>query len=465
MSTTRFLQLLLTGLCTLLIMFQTGCSSHDGQQVTSESPAIVPKTDDRLAIISQVSDRPESQSSIISLSVSHPLASASQTRWLYDFADSDLIGFIRYAFENNAELSEKAAAVEFAARNVLESGYSYYPVLFSGVTTEPDTVRAINDPGVLPFSGVDWQQLTSESRTANLQYALRKSEFAHLTHQLAVDLTTFWYRLHYQQKLLELYQRRQNTMSNALKVIEQKYQQQQIDMSALSAFRNEALAFDEEVNRQRSVRDKAKADLFRQAGFTDDSDTPVARIQFATFSLADIPEKQLHSAYLARSSDLNNAWLAVLQQDSIAAEHIRSRFPKIIMNPDIEKGLNWQRLQEKLSIQSDSENTRLIQFYSSLLFNRLADTENNLLQHQRILQRYKKSLQVLQVKREQTESELRKFQAGLISLQELLYVQKSMLEAEAIALELLYQRTSNRIELYRLMGGAILPIPVEKSAF
>ena len=471
MSTTQFLQSLLPGLFALLIMVQTGCSSHDGQQVTSEGPAIIRQTDNHSAVISQVSDSSENQPSIITLSVSHPLASADQTRWLYDFSDSDLINFIRYAFENNAELSQKAAAVELTARHVLKSGYSYYPVLFSGVKTESDAGRSVNDSGAHPFTATNWQQLTPESRKANLQYALRKNEFAHLTHQLAVDLTTSWYRLHYQQKLLELYQRRQNTMSNALKVIEQKYQQQQIDINALSDFRNEVQTFDEEVDLQRSARDKAKSNLLLLAGLTDDTANPVTRIQFAAFSLADIPAEQLHSAYLARSSDLNDTWLAVLQHDSTLAERIRNRFPKITMNPDMEKGLNWQRLQEELNIQNDSQkskpsgNTPLIQLYSSLLFNRLAETENNLLQHQRIIQRYKKSLQVLQVKREQTESELRKFQAGFISLQELLHVQKSMLEAEAVALELLYQRTDNRIELYRLMGGAILPIPVEKSAF
>lgn len=420
----------------------------------------------------------------------HPLTNAEQTRWIYDFSDPGLVRLIHSALERNADLIKKAKAVREAAYSVIAEGFSYYPHLssYQPSTDSEAHTRTDDASGTLDWQGAGfqaalWNELTEDARQVNLEYAWRKSEFAGYALSFTTEIAHQWYLLHHHRRLQALLLRREDTLKNALTVLEQKYENKLIELDALVNFRTQMGALAEQINQHDLEQSRIQSILTTLTGLSEDEAQQQLSSSDHIFSIRPVEPDQLDSLAIGRLAGLNQAWLSLLAHSPARAEAVRQRFPKIPMNPSLDQSFDWDYLRKQMHADVSAESMKhsenggvnqeegalyprgIEQVYFSRLFDAFADVENNLLSQQSLLKRYKDTLQQLHTERGDTETALEKFQAGHAPLEFLLEVQNRMLNTEARALDLLYQRTENRIELYRLMGGALFPVTIEKSAF
>lgn len=422
----------------------------------------------------------------------HPLSNADQTRWIYQFSDPALIALVQKAMENNLDLSASAEQIKRAAEEIYVTGEAFYPSLdfrtsirrglqeangADGKKSLDDVIRnkshydppsATSKNQVAYDGGFElelWQALDYQEQRVNLNYATEKAEFSGQALLLVSNVTSAWYQLNHQRQLLELYQRREHTLRNALQVIEQALTSDQQNIQKLKQSRINLIKINEKIDgQQQKITDQIR-NLQHLIGHYPEG------MELFTGDLIDIalpalPDLSLPSELISRQPDLQKKWLNLLAVNpDLAATH-RARFPKFMLTMNVESNINWDLISEltqplfreleshSIDLEVQSSAQRLEKEYLKALFSSFAAVENVLMQETTLIYRLQENSQVLMDKRQLTEKILHDYQLGQASLDQLLVAQKNMLDIEANVIDFQYQQLQNRIQLSRLLGGS-----------
>ena len=422
----------------------------------------------------------------------HPLSNADQTRWIYQFSDPALIALVQKAMENNLDLSASAEQIKQAAEEIYITGEAFYPSLDfrtsirrglqetnrAGGKQGSDDVIRNRSPYDVPsttsknqiahdggFELELWQALDHQEQRVNLNYATEKAEFSGQALLLVSNVTSAWYQLNHQKQLLELYQRREHTLRNALQVVEQNLTGDQQNIQKLKQSRINLIKINEKIDeQQQKIADQIR-NLQHLIGYYPEG------MELFTGDLIDIalpalPDLSLPSELISRQPDLQKKWLNLLSVNPDLAATNRARFPKFMLTMNVENNINWDLISEhtqplfreseshSIDLEAQSSAQRLEKRYLKTLFSSFAAVENVLMQETTLTHRLQESSQVLIEKRQLTEKTLHDYQVGQTSLDQLLMAQKNMLDVEANVIDFQYQQLQNRIQLSRLLGGS-----------
>ena len=413
----------------------------------------------------QLSDKASDSSSLYS----PLLATTAQTRWVKNFNDPGLTLLVERVLSNNAGLAAEAAKVKSAGAGQVQSESALYPTLdltgsFSqrqtgSITTDQQTV-SLNAGFELDL----WGKLSAREKEASLNFAAARASFTDTALDLSAETATGWYNLIAQKKLLELYKRREDTLNNALKVVEQGYSKglKEVDdlYSARKSLQNEK---DTISAQQQVITEQVRALQVLLGRYPDGrllSDSGLELPELPTFKSDVLP-----SELISRSPSLQSQWLTLLAADAGLAAANRDRFPSLSLSASVDQNIDWNLMASltqplfnagKLAAAEDKAAAEVEQqekSYLQAVFSAFADVENALMQETTLEHRYALASENLVTARQSTALALSQYQLGLTELDTLLSIQKSMLDTEAEVIRLQNQRLANRVSLYLLLGG------------
>ncbi len=397
------------------------------------------------------------------------LATTAQTRWVKNFNDPSLALLVERVLSSNASLAAEAAKVVSAGAGQIQSESALYPTLdLTGSISESQTGdNRSSSESVKLNAGFEldiWGKLSAREQEASLNYAAARASFSGAVLELSADVAEGWYNLITQKKLLKLYKRREDTLINALKVVEQGYQ-------------NGLKEIDELYSARQSLQDE-------RDNITSQSQIVTEQIRALQVFLGRYPDGRLlneeglelpelpalitgilPSELITRSPVLQSYWLTLLAADAGLAAANRERFPSLSLSASVDQSIDWNLMASltqplfnagKLAAAEDQAAANVEQqekLYLQTVFATFADVENVLMQEATLAHRYQLASEDLETARNTTTLALSQYQLGLTDLDSLLAVQKSMLDSEAQLLTLHNQRLSNRIRLYQLLGG------------
>lgn len=397
------------------------------------------------------------------------LATTAQTRWVKNFNDSGLTLLVERVLANNAGLAAEAAKVQSAGAGQVQTESALYPTLdLTGSISQSQTGDVSSDKQSVSLNAgfeLDiWGKLSAREKEASLTFAAARADFTGSALDLSAETATGWYNLIAQKKLLELYKRREDTLSNALKVVEQGYNSGLKDVEDLYNAKQSLQSEKDNITAQRQVITEQVRALQVLLGRYPDG----RLLSEAGLDLPELPQfksEVLPSELISRSPTLQAQWLTLLAADAGLAAANRDRFPSISLSASVDQNIDWNLMASltqplfnagKLAAAEDQAAANVQQqekLYLQAVFSSFANVENALMQETTLEHRYKLANENLQTARQSTELALNQYQLGLTELDTLLSVQKSMLDAEAQVISLQNQRLANRISLYQLLGG------------
>lgn len=404
-----------------------------------------------------------------SATVRHPLEQSQQTRWIYQFNDLSLVELVQTALEKNPSLLAKAAQVKQSEQSVKIAGASVYPSL--DLTASTRRVESSNVSTTTNSLSLEaryeldlWGKLSAQEQQANYTYAATKTSFAGATLDLSADVASAWYRLILQQELLLLSQQREDTLSNALSVVQQAYQRglkTAIDLNSAQAALQQERA---NIAQQKQTLTEQVRVLQQLLGRYPDGNTQLAKgLQLPV--LPDFKTKTLPSELISRQPILQTAWLTLLAADASMAMANKARFPSLVLSASVDQNIDWNLIASltqplfnagKLAaaeVQAGAKVQQLEKEYLQKLFAAFAEVENALMSETSLQHRYQLAEENLNNARQTTAIQLSQYQLGQIELNQLLSSQKTMIDSQASLLELQHQRLQNRIRLYKALGG------------
>jgi len=397
------------------------------------------------------------------------LATTAQTRWVKNFNDPGLTLLVERVLQNNASLAAEAAKVKSAGAGQVQTESALYPTLdLTGSISQSQTGDiSSNNQSVSLNAGFEldiWGKMSAREKEASMNFAAARADFTATALQLSSETAAGWYNLITQKQLLELYKRREDTLRNALKVVEQGYANGLKEVDALYNARESLQNEQDNISAQKQKISEQVRELQVLMGRYPDgrllSEQGLVLPELPEFS-ADL----LPSELISRSPTLQSQWLQLLASDAALAAANRDRFPSLSLSASVDQNIDWNLMASltqplfnagKLAAAEDQAAARVQQqekLYLQAVFSTFADVENALMQETTLAHRYKLSAENLETARQSTALALSQYQLGLTELDTLLSVQKSMLDAEAQLLTLRNQQLANRITLYQLMGG------------
>lgn len=403
------------------------------------------------------------------LSSPHPLAQSQQTGWIYQFNDPALVEWVQTALEKNPGLLAKAAQVRQSEQGVKISGASVYPSLdltASRRRVESDTIQSTTDSLSLDarYELDLWGKLSAQAQQANYSYAATKASFSSATLALSAEVASAWYRLILQQELLVLAQQREDTLNNALLVVQQAYQR---GLKSATELQSAQTALQQEratgVQQKQALSEQVRV-LQQLLGRYPNGDPTLAK----GLNLPILPAFQLQtlpSELISRQPDLQSAWLSLLAADAAMAMANKARFPSLAISASVNQHLDWSLMASltqplfnagKLAaaeVQAGEKVQQLEKEYLQALFSAFAKVEDALLSETSLQHRYQLAETHLENARRTTAIQLSQYQLGQIELSQLLATQKTMIDSQAARLELQHQQIQNRIRLYQALGG------------
>ena len=399
----------------------------------------------------------------------HPLQTNKLTRWVADFNDPGLMLLLDRVLVQNPGLAAEAARVEQAGAGQVQADAALYPTLdLTGSLTRRQTGdRQSDDSSVSLKAGFEldlWGRLSAREREASMNFASARAGFSAAALDLSAETAIGWFNLVTQKQLLKLYQRREDTLQNALKVVEQGYRNGIRSAADLQQAERNLQQEQAGVAAQQQVLKEQIRRLQLLLGHYPDG----RLLNEQGLELPVLPElavRLLPSELLSRSPHLQQSWLDLLAADAALAAANRERFPRLSFTADVDQNVDWNLMASltqplfnagKLAAAEDQAAARVRQSektYLRDLFAVFADVENALMQETTLKRRYQLALQSEQSAREQVARVLSEYQLGLSPMDTLLSAQKAMLDAQAQRIELQFQQLENRVTLYRLMGG------------
>ena len=397
------------------------------------------------------------------------LATTAQTRWVKNFNDPGLTLLVERVLQNNASLAAEAAKVNSAGAGQVQTASALYPTLdLTGSLSQSQTGDIRSDrQSVSLNAGFEldiWGKMSAREKEASMNFAAARADFTASALQLSSETATGWYNLITQKQLLELYKRREDTLRNALKVVEQGYANGLKEVDALYNARESLQNEQDNISTQKQKISEQVRELQVLMGRYPDG----RLLSEQGLELPELPELSadlLPSELISRSPTLQSQWLQLLASDAALAAANRNRFPSLSLSASVDQNIDWNLMASltqplfnagKLAAAEDQAAAKVQQqekLYLQAVFSTFADVENALMQETTLTHRYKLSAENLETARQSTALALSQYQLGLTELDTLLSVQKSMLDAEAQLLTLRNQQLANRITLYQLMGG------------
>lgn len=402
------------------------------------------------------------------------VATTAQTRWVKSFNDPGLTLLVERVLSNNAGLAAEAAKVQSAGAGQIQTESALYPTLdLTGSISRNQTGNVTRDQESISLNAgfeLDvWGKLSAREKEASLNFAAARADFTQIALDLSAEAATGWYNLIAQKKLLELYKRREDTLSNALKVIEQGYNKGLKAIDDLYSARNNLQAEKDNISAQKQVITEQVRALQVLLGRYPDG----RLLSDSGLDLPDLPafkSELLPSELISRSPSLQSQWLTLLAADAGLAAANRDRFPSISLSASVDQNIDWNLMASltqplfnagKLAAAEDQAEANVQQqekLYLKAVFSTFADVENALMQETTLEHRYAIANDNLATARQSTALALNQYQLGLTELDALLSIQKSMIDTEAQVIRLQNQRLANRISLYQLLGGDTRPV-------
>lgn len=435
-----------------------GCSAYEQRQQPDTQSLGVPQQWQEPAVSPVKRDN--------SISV---LARTAQTRWIKSFNDLGLTLLVEQVLSNNSGLAAEAANVQRAGAGQVQAKAALYPTLdlTGSVSQSQRSDVQVSDSSVSLKAGFEldlWGKLSAREQEASLNYAVARAEFSTATLQLTAEAATGWYNLITQKQLLELYLRREDTLANALTVVEQGYANGLKEVTDLYAARDSLQNERDTIAAQKQrISEQVRALQVLLGRYPDGrllSDAGLQLPELPAFSSQVLP-----SELLSRSPELQAQWLSLLAADAGLAAANRERFPSLSLTASVDQNIDWNLMASltqplfnagKLAAAEDQAAATVEQKekrYLQSLFATFADVENTLMQETTLQHRYGLAESYLTSARQSAALALSQYQLGLVPLDNLLAAQKNMLDAEAQLITLRYEQFANRIELYKQMGG------------
>jgi len=418
---------------------------------------------------------------VLADSVESPiLANTQQTRWVKTFNDSGLTVLVERVLANNSGLAAEAAKVKSAGAGQIQADSALYPTLdLTGSVSQSQTndVQSSNSSVSLKagFELDIWGKLSAKEQEASLDYAAARADFSVSTLALTAETANAWYNLITQRQLLNIYQRREDTLANALTVIKQGYGNGLKEVEDLYSAQDNLQSEQDNIAAQKQVVSEQVRALQVLLGRYPDGRL-LHETELELPALPPLASKVMPSELISRSPSLQSEWLSLLAADAALAAAHRDRFPSLSLSASVDQNIDWNLMASltqplfnagKLAAaedQAEANAQQLEKRYLQSLFSAFADVENALMQEATLQHRRNISENNLQIAQQTTTLTLSQYKLGLVELDSLLMVQKKMLDAEAQVLNVHLQQIENRIELYRLMGGNAEPPSVASKA-
>ncbi len=403
--------------------------------------------------------------------------------WLQALNDEALEALVQEGLSGSYSLAEQRALVRQAEQSLVIAGAPLYPELdldFDADRSGSGSGNAASgfDAGVSLEWELDlWGKLSDSERQANLTLAARQAELESARLGLVSDLALAWFELQAVEQRLALFSRRLSNLEQNLEIIESGYR---LGLgSALDVYlaRNDVQSEQARVEAQRQLRIEAVQALQLLLGrYPDGRWTAMAALPVLDAPLpAGVP-----GTLLRRRPDLASAWMELLAADAARAVAHKERFPGFSISaslgdsasrlPDLLSGsLAWSlaggltqplfnagRLKAA-EAQAQARVEELEQQYLGLVFSAFAEVETTLSRAGALQQQYEQYLQAERTALLAEELSFAQYRKGLVEYSTVLEAQRRSLDAQSTVIGLRADLLTNRVALYRALGGDFAP--------
>lgn len=405
--------------------------------------------------------------------------------WVSALKSPTLEALVPEAQANNHQLARQRALVEELRHTVTSSGAARWPSLSLGL--DGSRSRVEGDDGNKTSSenwqaGVDleweldsWGKLSDAQRQAQLLYESAQATLRQQQLQLAADIATNWFSTIANKQLEALLKQRLDNVSSDLETLEQGYHRGINEALDVYLSRNTVADSRTSLAQQRQELQSSTAQLQRLlARYPSGTGLP---LEPELPELEPITAAGTPAQILLRRPDIQEAWLNLLAADAGLAVAHKNRFPtfKLVGNAGytadglrnlVDAGLsswtigaslvqplfNAGRLKS-LEAQARARVAQAEQAYLDTVYNALAESET-LLSAEVLL---REQLQAQRESRQNAdiayELSLQQYERGLVDYTTVLAAQRRAFDAQTAAIQLHNAVISNRINLYRALGG------------
>ncbi|MBP0047861.1 efflux transporter outer membrane subunit [Marinobacterium sp. AK62] len=396
--------------------------------------------------------------------------------WLTSLNDPVLEQLVSEALAHNPSLAAQREAVAAAVAALSATDADRFPALSlelgSRRQEDSDAVQSLDLS--LSWTPDLWGELDARSRQAALQFAAEQAALDEAREALVAEVSQNWFKLQEAQMLLALYTQRRDNLQQNLEIIESNYRQGLSEALDLYLARNNVNEEAARVEQQQQALGELKRSLEQALGRY-----PSAALSAGTelpLLEADIPAG-LPADILRRRPDLQQAWLNLMASDAALAAAHRDRFPALTLSGSyggssdtlsnlVSSGnLAWtlgaslvQTLfdagrKEAVQDQALSARREQEQRWLEAVFAALVEVENALSARTHLQARYQLYLKAEKNALNAEQLAFERYRNGLESFTTVLEAQRRSLDAQTSVINLRQQLLTNRIELYRALGG------------
>ncbi len=318
-----------------------------------------------------------------------------------------------------------------------------------------------------------WGRFSAQSKVAQLQLTQSLINLQNSQNTLISDITSAWYQLIHNQKLLALTSEQEKNTAQQLAAIETSYQRGLSEsLDVYLARGNLESAKSATITREQSLASASrKLELllfsYPSGKLLLDVALPELDNQFNTGIPADL---------LQNRADLKSRWLAILIEDNRTAASYAAQFPQFSLTGSIslssaklselfQQNLAWSLInnisqsvfdngkQKALYKQAKAKLLDTEQKYLQALQSAFSEVEGLLYSESSLAQQL--SLNKLALKNSQLSYDqvTVQYQNGIANYQQVLNVQQQLFNQQKSQLDLQMQRIDNRISLLLALGG------------
>ncbi|UTW10743.1 efflux transporter outer membrane subunit [Marinobacterium rhizophilum] len=399
--------------------------------------------------------------------------------WLHALNDPVLEALVTEALSASYGLAEQRALVRQAEQSLVVAAAPLYPEL----QLELDAARSGQGSGNAASqfdAGLNlgweldvWGKLSDSARQASLTLAARQADLASARLGLVSDLAAAWFELQAVEQRQALFSRRLSNLEQNLEIIESGYR---LGLgSALDVYlaRNDVQSEQARVEAQRQLRIEAVQALQLLLGRYPDGRWQA----LSGLPVLDAPlPAGVPGTLLRRRPDLTSAWMELLAADAARALAHKQRFPALTISAAL--GDSASRLPELLSgslawslaggltqplfnagrlkageAQAQARVEQLEQQYLGQVFSAFAEVEAALSRASALQQQYEQYLQAERNALLAEELAFAQYRRGLVEYSTVLEAQRRSLDAQTTVIGLRADLLTNRVALYRALGG------------
>ncbi|MCP8690034.1 efflux transporter outer membrane subunit [Marinobacterium sedimentorum] len=404
--------------------------------------------------------------------------------WLQSLEDPALEALVQEGLAGSYSLAEQRALVRQAEQSLVIAGAPLYPELQFDLDAgrrgsgSGNGVSSLDADLTLGWELDLWGKLSDSERQANLTLAARRGDLAAARLTLASDLASAWFELQAVEQRLALFSRRLSNLEQNLEIIESGYR---LGLgSALDVYlaRNDVQSEQARVAEQRQSRTEAVRALQLLLGRYPDG-------RWASLDALPVLDSALPAGVpgtlLRRRPDLTSSWMELLAADAALAIAHKQRFPSLTISASL--GDSASRLSDLLGgslawslaggltqplfnagrlkageAQARARVEQLEQQYLGLVYSAFAEVETALSRASALQQQYEQYLQAERNALLAEELAFAQYRKGLVEYSTVLEAQRRSLDAQSTVIGLRADLLTNRVALYRALGGDFAPV-------